>query len=362
MRRPFLAAWMLVAMATLAFEGPARADDLVWLKNGGRLRGQVLSEDPKEGVKIKLADGRTRVVPVAEVNKVEYEDASPSAPPAAPGVPAPPPPVAAPKLGSVVIDAAEPGRLWFDGVEVGQVPFRREKVPVGAHDARIEFTAGGNARGTLQVEDGATASLRLSPGADELAFRPRRGASFGMALEGVVIVPSKVHSYADADAVSVQARYGGGRLSMFANIGVHPNVDLRVGAFLAAAGGSYGAKLFPAGGFFSTAFRLSRVVLVVGAQGGYSPGDEIRAYPGSAPDIGGNESTVMGSLATFGGHFGAGVALGSERRWELGLRQDFSGVAGADFSGTYDGYPTWVSTTSLGLTVLFFGRPAGATP
>jgi hypothetical protein len=267
-----------------------------------------------------------------------------------------------------VIDADEPGRVWLDGEQVGQVPFRREKVPVGTHEVRVEFTAGGATSGTVRVEEGAAASLRLSPSARELAFRPRRGASFGMAVEAIFIAPAQTHTDAFISGGKVQALYGGGRLSLFANIAVDPVLDLRVGVFGAGAGGSYGAKLFPVGGFFSTALHASRVVLTIGMQGGYSPGDEVRAYSSDPPTSEGpNQFTGMGSIGTLGGHFGAGVALGADRRWELGVRQELSGVLAAGYGNSLYGdslvehrTPAWVSTTSVGLTVLFFGRGRAA--
>ncbi|MET0385577.1 MAG: hypothetical protein ABW321_06445 [Polyangiales bacterium] len=64
------------------------AVDTVYLKNGGRVRGTVISEEPDAGVTLKQIDGKTRVIPAADVKQVEY--AQPAA------APAPPPPVAAP--------------------------------------------------------------------------------------------------------------------------------------------------------------------------------------------------------------------------------------------------------------------------
>lgn len=368
MNRRSIRAGLFVAATTLAVSGPARADDVVWLKNGGRLRGQVLSEDPKEGVKIKLADGRTRTVPVAEVNKVEYDDAGAAAPPvptppAAPTPTAPPPPpVEAPKFGSVAIDAEEAGQVWFDGGEVGLAPFHMDKVPVGSHEVRIDFDAGGSAKGTVRVEEGRAASLRLAPDADEMAFRPRRGASFGMSLDGVFIYPAKTNSHFKPH---IQAAYGGGRLSAFVNIGVHPVVDLRVGAYGTGAAGAYGAKLFPFGAFVSTALHASQMVVNVGLQGGYAPGDEVRAWSSERPrTFLSNVFSGMGSIATLGGHVGLGVALGADRRWELALRQEFAGVlAGSYGDGSVPAAsPVWVSTTSIGVTVLFLGRGRAAAP
>ena len=47
------------------------ADDSVVLKNGTMVTGKILDDDPKTGVTIKLANGKVRVVPAAEVKLVE---------------------------------------------------------------------------------------------------------------------------------------------------------------------------------------------------------------------------------------------------------------------------------------------------
>jgi hypothetical protein len=61
------------------------ADDTVFLKSGGRIRGTVMVEDPSSGVRVKLSDGTVREVPAADVARVEYaSDAHSAAPPAAP--------------------------------------------------------------------------------------------------------------------------------------------------------------------------------------------------------------------------------------------------------------------------------------
>jgi hypothetical protein len=90
-------------LASLAVAAPARAgdtDDTVFLKNGGRVRGTVMTEDPKQGVKVKLADGTVKTVGAAEVDHVDYGGAAAAAPPPPatpePAPATPPPPAAAP--------------------------------------------------------------------------------------------------------------------------------------------------------------------------------------------------------------------------------------------------------------------------
>jgi hypothetical protein len=93
-----------IALALSMLAGPARADgdDIVFLKNGGRVRGVVMLEDPKQGVKVKLGDGSVHEVPAADVDHIEY--AKPAPPPAP--VPLPPAPVAAPPAPVAVPPAA----------------------------------------------------------------------------------------------------------------------------------------------------------------------------------------------------------------------------------------------------------------
>lgn len=108
--------WMQVGLvaAALAFAGAARADDLgndeVTLKNGGSVRGTVVSLEPGTSVKIiEYGEKTPRVIPwgqVADVEKGKFAPKTVAQPgPAGPGYGTPPPPsqpVAPPepKLGS----------------------------------------------------------------------------------------------------------------------------------------------------------------------------------------------------------------------------------------------------------------------
>jgi hypothetical protein len=96
----------ITVFATLVLAaGPALAgdaDDVVFLDNGGRLRGVVVEEGPAS-VTIKLADGTIRSLARARVRQIAYGPAAPPTAPAAPAAPAlpaapvavlaPPPPV-----------------------------------------------------------------------------------------------------------------------------------------------------------------------------------------------------------------------------------------------------------------------------
>jgi hypothetical protein len=89
-----------LVLGVVASAGSARADDTVFLVGGGRVRGTIMAEEPGKGVTIRLADGTTRVIKAAEVQRVQYEEKeAPAAAPAPAPLPAPAPapgPVAAP--------------------------------------------------------------------------------------------------------------------------------------------------------------------------------------------------------------------------------------------------------------------------
>jgi hypothetical protein len=125
--RPRLLAASLVALSLFLAAG-ARADDgqdEVTLKNGGSIRGTVVSSEPGTSVKIiELGQKEVRVIPWAQVSDVERGKYAPKGAtqpgPAGPGYGTPPPaPTAAapePKLGDVGvvrlhIDSPVPAKL-----------------------------------------------------------------------------------------------------------------------------------------------------------------------------------------------------------------------------------------------------------
>jgi hypothetical protein len=63
----------------LAQAGPAPAQlDTVFFAGGGRVRGRVLEEHPKDGVSVQLGDGTTRHYAPEEVVRIQYADGSTS--------------------------------------------------------------------------------------------------------------------------------------------------------------------------------------------------------------------------------------------------------------------------------------------
>lgn len=358
----------LLAAAVALFvslRGVARADDVVFLKNGGRVRGVVVVESPRDGVRIKLADGRIRDVPAAEVDRVAYDaDAAAPAPaaPTAPAEPAPaepppvlppsappaPPPPPPPKTGALSVDADEKALVTIDGAEAGWTPLHVDRVDAGRHTVEVRYAGGGSARSSVVVEadEDATVSFRVTD--TEKAFRPRRGVHLGGSVDGV---------WTHATGL---ANYGGGRGTVFVDVGVAPVLDLRAGAYGASSAGEYAAYYSSFGGVAWLVFRAGPKLLVqLGAHGGYAPVTELRSWePGPlgnvARDGGANAapsldtSRELGSGPVVGPEMALGLSLGSSRQWELAARERLTALF-----GQRSGDPDVVLETSLGVTYLF---------
>jgi hypothetical protein len=95
---------LFVTSCLLAMPLSARAgdtDDVVYLRNGGRLRGIVVEDHPLKGSTIKLANGSVRRLKVSEIREIRYYDALAAKKAACP--PALPPPVAPRKVDQRVL-------------------------------------------------------------------------------------------------------------------------------------------------------------------------------------------------------------------------------------------------------------------
>ena len=228
--------FMLVSTAAPAFaddEGP----DIVLLKNGGRLRGTVVEENPSTGVRIKLPTGTIKTVAAKEVDKVEYGGGratgapsgtppSPSTTPPAPPAdaqPAPLPPLAeaAPTAatGSIHVVAAEPGTISVDGGEVGPAPVDVRNLAPGPHRVHIAFDAGGKGDVTVLVQEGETKEVRMALSSARLAGAARAGVRPFVGAEPYFVV--------DANGFNGDTVGGGVRLVGGMNLGIVPAVDFR---------------------------------------------------------------------------------------------------------------------------------------
>jgi hypothetical protein len=78
----------------------------------------------------------------------------------------------------------------------------------------------------------------------------------------------------------------------------------------------------------------------------------------------------MGPLGTFGPHVGLGVALGDDKRWEIGLHEELLAVVATGYAASSCAFGVcapastpFVASTLLGVTGVFFGgrSPAKST-
>jgi hypothetical protein len=165
-----------VALSIMVFAPAAWADDdVVLLKNGGRVRGTVIQEDPVQGVRVRLPDGTIRAVKPAEVKQVLYADAA-AAPTAKPAASPAAPPASA---GAIHVEVDGPaGRVTVDGGAVGRTPADVKAAGVGRHLVQIDFDDGGTWRDTVLVQAGETSNVKLG--------EPQR-RSTGMMVSGIVV-------------------------------------------------------------------------------------------------------------------------------------------------------------------------------
>jgi hypothetical protein len=240
--------------------GPATPIDTVFLTDGGRVRGQVMEEHPKTGVRVRLADGTVRDIPAAEVDHVEY-GGSASAPPVAPPPvgPAPkpevppatprpsaepmpraptPPRAPSPRTAGLRVSSGEPGRLLLDGKPVGAVgsePLELGQLPPGDHELTLELEDGDSSVAAVTLEDGTTVEVELEPPGPRYAFHYRDGLSFGIGVGAFYLLrPRRVQGVLPIEAAfGTQIHGGGGFVEGIMSYAVSPAVDLRLAPRLA---------------------------------------------------------------------------------------------------------------------------------
>lgn len=108
--------------------------DTIYFVGGGRVRGQVIQEDPKAGVELRLLDGSVQTLAPEEFTRIEYADGTVSRPKLPEPESAQPPPPPAPQA-------------------------RPEPAPAGPVDS-VYFLAGGRVRGTV-IEEHPVNGVRI---------------------------------------------------------------------------------------------------------------------------------------------------------------------------------------------------------
>ena len=78
MRRWLVCVGLLLAV-TVTWAADAQEGSVVYLKNGSRIRGRVVSVKPQESVAIETADGSLFVWPMADVDRIEADTPPPTA-------------------------------------------------------------------------------------------------------------------------------------------------------------------------------------------------------------------------------------------------------------------------------------------
>jgi hypothetical protein len=140
----------------------AEGEDVVMLSNGGRVRGTVIEQDPRSGVRIKLLDGTIRSLTAAEVREVQY--GSPAGVPS----PAPTPPAAASTSAPTqAFPAASPASAWPAGPASGNPADARERsagLPAHKWDLGLRFGYAlplGNVSGSDKLSDAVSGEVPI---------------------------------------------------------------------------------------------------------------------------------------------------------------------------------------------------------
>lgn len=219
-RFTYFARSVLLALAALLLPSlslAAGADDTVFLKNGGRARGQVVEEDPTAGVTLQLPDGTFRRFKAHEIARVEYaRQAQPSAAPAAAGD-------SAGLLGTLRVESSEPGTLSVDGADYGPLPQTIPRLAAGPHRVSVSFLAGDSVTRMVGVraEGETVASFEPTPSLD--AFKLHKGLHFGGGVIGGIAL-------VDGDDAAKGLRVFGRAAYAFTRV-CELNADLMLGGF-----------------------------------------------------------------------------------------------------------------------------------
>jgi hypothetical protein len=301
--------------------------DTVFLKGGGRLRGQVMEEDPVSGVRIKLPDGQVRTVPADKVDRVKYgKTGGDPSPPAA--LPRPPSTTsaAASTAGTVRVSSTEPGTVFVDGGQVGKMGtegFEISGLTPGLHRVKVEFDSGGSGEERVTVSAGSTADVSMEASTARQVFRHREGAHWGIGV-GPFLEVSPVYKWrlsvcsatgcTATDEKKDRSVGGGAAIEGLFNFGLAPAVDFRASLQVGVGGGIQGRFAFAPSALVGLRFNLGSIyTMAVGFRAGVAIGEA----PGS-----GDPGYVDGSSSAVVPHFGPEVSIlsfrfGESREFEL---------------------------------------------
>ncbi len=254
-----LAVAIITMLSVLGVAAEARADDdLVLLNNGGQIRGLVMSEDPKEGVSVRLANGTVRKIPASDIKSVQYAGES-VAPKPSPS-PSAPVPVLVPNAGagSIHVEATAPGRVLVDGSLVGPAPADVAAAAPGSHLVRVEFADGSSQQERILVQAGQISNVSIASPDSAPNFAARNGIHFGVgAAPTFVFFPG----------FGGDRAFGGLAASFLLDVAINPEMAFRASGFVQPMQGAY--TLMPIGVSAGVHFNLSTTYTMgVGLRGG----------------------------------------------------------------------------------------------
>lgn len=185
------------------------ADDVVFLKSGGRMRGTVMEQGADGAVRIKLRTGEVRTVAAADLDRVAYGNQQPSAQPTAA------PPAEAPvEKGKVTVMTDGPATISVDDIEVGRAEPGKPltlQVGVGRANVTAAFDDGGSSGTKVNVVSDLVTTVELQTSMTE-AVKARQGAHlFGDLGAEVVLFPARASKVNLATHVRMGAEIGLGR-------------------------------------------------------------------------------------------------------------------------------------------------------
>jgi hypothetical protein len=291
----------IISVAFAALLAAAAADfDTIFLKNGGRVLGTIVEEDPARGVSIRLPGGEQRDLKPAEVHRIRYGDgtvktygdlpmpAQPAPPPPAPASaepqpPAPPTSPVEPVPEGAPVAPAEPFPPYAgpETAAPGVAPMPPETPgPITLAASLFRLFPGGDVEASMAMKDfttamtglGLEAGLRLTPkflvgGSLDMAFgRPGPAleawcGGWGMTCDTADVKLGLMARYAFtpaasstpwvgvgvafdvlmalSDATEQTPSYGGGEPRLSAGWDLRLNRTIGVGAFVTASTSRY---------------------------------------------------------------------------------------------------------------------------
>ena len=254
---------------------------VVYLSDGGEVRGTLVERSPRAGVVLKLLDGSTRVIPTAAI---EYAGRN--------------------GTGALDIDAAEPGTVSVDRLPVGHTPAHVDNLEPGEHSVEVQFDAGDSASTSAIVTAGHVATAALGGSKLRAVGEARQGSH--LVVGGGVVFGS----------TNGEDGLGGVDLQAGMNYGIDPRLDFRLVGHLELGGGDYFFYEIAA----SAGFRLnlsSVFAMELGARLSLVPD---HGYKSVSNGLYYNDVEVTTIMPALGAELSLlSLRLGSDRSYELTL-------------------------------------------